>query len=407
MEHLRTADFDYELPPELIAQTPIEPRDQARLLIARRGSGVPSAGPGQVLEHRRFHELPGLLRPGDLLVMNESRVIPARLLGRKEGEGGAAIEVLLLREREPGLWEALVRRARRLKVGDRIVFGPASSPALGEGWVEGETLTATLEDVLPSGARLLRLSDAVTWERLGQVPLPPYIHAPLADLERYQTVYARPKGSVAAPTAGLHFTPVLLERLRARGVELAFLTLHIGWDTFRPVTEADPSRHKLMREWCSIPAATVGRLRAARREGRRIVAVGTTACRALEWAADHILTTSSPSIGEGRSEGAPVRPAPVEGPHSSGLANPQLASGSGPIEGWADLLILPGHRFRLVDALITNFHLPRSTLLMLVSAFAGQALGPAAGRDLVLNAYAEAVRQRYRFYSFGDAMLVL
>jgi S-adenosylmethionine:tRNA ribosyltransferase-isomerase len=341
---LRTADFDYDLPPSLIAQTPIEPRDAARLLVVPRTDGAP-------LGHRHVRDLPDLLRPGDLLVVNDSRVLPARLIGRREPSGGR-VEVLLLHREPSGLWEALVQPGRRLPVGARVSFGNGS--------VIGEVVERTA-----SGGRLLRFSDEAALPDVGEMPLPPYIHERLADPERYQTVYAREPGSAAAPTAGLHFTPELLARLEAQGVGLARVTLHVGLDTFRPVKEDDPRRHTIHREAFVLPEETAGKLLAARAAGGRIVAVGTTAVRVLEQAA--LLAAQA------GAEGAWIRPA----------------------AGWADLFILPGHRFRAVDALLTNFHLPRSTLLMLVSAF--------AGRDRVLAAYRDAVRNGYRFFSFGDA----
>ena len=344
---MRTSDFTYELPQELIAQTPIERRDRSRLLVLDRSTG------GVV--HRRFHELTDLLRSGDLLVLNDSRVIPARLYGRRSDTGGK-VELLLVRREGPGLWQCLARPARSLRPGIRLSF---------DGGLE-----ARVRDLSESGLRRIELNDESLIERVGRVPLPPYIHAPLDDPERYQTVYAghgeAKEGSVAAPTAGLHFTHDLLGRLEGMDVELAYLTLHIGLDTFRPVDEEEPERHKLHTEYWELPPKTAEAVNGARREGRRVVAVGTTSVRVLEQAA---------LLAEGQG-GDAVRPG----------------------TGWADLFILPGHGFRVVDALITNFHLPRSTLLMMVSAF--------AGRERVLAAYEEAVQERYRFYSFGDAMLI-
>ena len=345
---MRTNDFDYPLPKKLIAQTPMEPRDRSRLLVMDRQSGS--------LAHHRFYELPDLLRKDDLLVLNDSRVILARLYGRRADTGGR-IELLLLRRDAPGMWQCLVKPGRRLRLGARVAFDQGL-----EGRVVG---------IGEDGLRQVELNDQTLVERVGQVPLPPYIHVPLEDPERYQTVYAGygadKKGSVATPTAGLHFTHELMGRLQASGVELSFVTLHVGLDTFRPVEEDDPREHKLHTEFWELSSQTAEAVNRARREGRRIVAVGTTSVRVLEQAA--LLAWA-----EGRDG---VRPG----------------------VGWADLFILPGHRFRLVDALITNFHLPRSTLLMLVSAF--------AGREQVLGAYREAIRERYRFYSFGDCMLVL
>jgi len=344
---MRTADFDYPLPAHLIAQRPVEPRDHARLLVLDRATGR--------LEHRRFYELGDYLQPGDLLVFNDTRVLPARLRGRRADTGGG-VELLLLRRVGPGLWECLGRPGRRLREGVNLVL---------EG--KGTALTARVVAVEEGGIRRVAFEDEARLEQVGEVPLPPYIREPLEDPERYQTVYARVAGSVAAPTAGLHFTPHLLESLARQGVRMAFLTLHIGLDTFRPVTEEDPRQHRLHTEFLQVPEETARAVEEARRAGRRVVAVGTTVVRALEQCALW-------SEAQGRE-------------------------GLGPCSGWADLFILPGHRFRAVDALITNFHLPRSTLLMLVCAF--------AGRERVLDAYREAVAQGYRFYSFGDAMLIL
>ncbi len=341
---LRTSHFDYALPQELIAQRPIEPRDHARLMVVERTTGA--------IGHRRFDELPDLLRPGDLLVFNDSRVIPARLRARRAGSGGRA-ELLLLHRTGPGLWQALARPARRLKPGSRLALEGGSRQHTVEVAERGE-----------GGIVAVRFEDEAAIEECGQTPLPPYIREPLADAERYQTVYARVRGSAAAPTAGLHFTPGLLHRLAGRGIGSAFVTLHIGLDTFRPVEEEDPRRHRIHREYAQLPAETAREVNLARARGGRIVAVGTTSVRVLETAA------------------------------RAATAGETVA----PYAGWTDLFILPGHRFRAVDILVTNFHLPRSTLLMLVSAF--------AGKGLIERAYAEAVRQRYRFYSFGDAMWI-
>ena len=336
---MKTAVFDYHLPPELIAQTPIEPRDSSRLLVVHRDTGA--------LEHRIFRDITEYLRPGDLLVCNDSRVIPARIYGRKAGTGGKA-EVLLVAKRGPQTWEALVR-GRRIREGGRVVLG--------------DGLEARVTAVTESGSRVLEFPEPVEphLQKLGVVPLPPYIHEPLRDPERYQTVYARVQGSVAAPTAGLHFTPPLLDRILTMGCDLAFVTLHIGMDTFRPIGEDEIEQHHIHTEWCEVKPEVVERIRAARDSGRRIVAVGTTAVRALETAVQLGVV------------------APFSGP--------------------TGLYIYPGYAFRAVDVMITNFHLPRSTLLLLVSAF--------AGKPLIDRAYQEAIRERYRFYSFGDAMLIL
>jgi len=341
---LRVSDFDYELPEDLIAQQPVEPRDAARLLVVDRETGR--------LEHRRFRDLPRYLTAGDVLVLNDTRVIPARLFGLKEPTGGR-VEVLLLERREPDVWEALVRPGRRVPAGSRVAFGQGG-------------LRAVVLDRTEAGGRLLRFEPAGELDRrlgeLGQMPLPPYIRAPLSDPERYQTVYARQEGSAAAPTAGLHFTPALLRQVADHGVQVAYLTLHVGLGTFRPVQVERIEEHTMHAEYYAVPEATAAAVNKARRDGRRVVAVGTTVARTLEAAAGD---DGAVRAGEGRT----------------------------------DLFIYPGYRWKVVDGLVTNFHLPRSTLLMLVSAF--------LGRERTLAAYEEAVRQRYRFFSFGDAMLIL
>ncbi len=339
--------FDYHLPPELIAQEPAEPRDASRLLVLDRARGP--------REDRRFAELPELLRSGDCLIANHSRVIPARLLGVAD-PGGGPVELLLLRAVGDERWEALVRPGRRCRVGARLELagGVARARVVGEGR-EGTRVVA-IEGPWPVRELL---------ERHGLPPLPPYIarhDAPKPeDRERYQTVYAREDGSVAAPTAGLHFTPELLARLQRRGVAVHYLTLHVGPGTFRPLRAERVEEHRMDAEPLEIPGATARAIHEAKAEGRRVIAVGTTTTRALEWAA---------------------------------TADGRLRPGAGE----ADLFIRPGHRFRIVDALITNFHLPRSTLLVLVAAF--------AGLDVVLDAYRHAVASGYRFYSYGDAMLI-
>lgn len=350
---MRMADFDYELPPEAIAQEPVEPRDASRLLVLHRDQGR--------LEHRIFRELPQYLRAGDVLVVNESRVRPARLVGEKEGTGGV-VELLLLRPDPDGVWECLARPGRRLRPGVRVVFGG--------GRLRAEILVSPPGG--PAGVCRVRLEhqgslDQVL-EELGRLPLPPYIHRELADPERYQTVYARETGSAAAPTAGLHFTPELLERVRALGVQVVPVVLHVGLDTFRPVTEEEAEAHPMHREYYAIPPETAQAVNGARAQGGRVVAVGTTSVRALESAA---LRAEEAGTGQ------------------------RIWAGS----GWTDLYIYPGYRFRAVDALVTNFHLPRSTLLLLVSAL--------AGREAILEAYRVALAEGYRFYSFGDAMLIV
>ena len=350
--------YDFDLPPELIAQEPLAERDASRLLVLERNSGRRA--------HRQFRELPELLRPGDLLVRNRSRVFPARLLGRRVG-GGAA-EILLVRQRETDLWEALVRPARRLPPGARVDIAPGFR-ALIEGGTPGPGAGTSLAGPLPTAAiRFVRLlsddaqpADAIA--RHGHTPLPPYIRRTdnPSDRERYQTVFARETGSVAAPTAGLHFTPRLLERLAARGIETAELILHVGPGTFRPVAVPDVRAHEVDPERLVLPEATALAIDRARDAGRRVLAVGTTTTRALESSLD----------ARGRLRAGPAETA---------------------------LVIVPGFEFRVVSGLLTNFHLPRSSLLLLVSAL--------AGRERILDAYAEAVRARYRFYSYGDAMLV-
>ncbi len=351
---MKTGDFDYDLPPERIAQTPVEPRDASRLMVVHRQTGR--------IEHRIFRDIGDYLRPGDLLVLNQTRVIPARLFGRKAATGGK-VELLLLNRRDAQSWEALVR-GKGLRPGVQIEIRSAGpQPAI---TVRAEILAGT-----ESGSRLVRFERPIEplLDQLGVMPLPPYIHEPLRDPERYQTVYSRIEGSAAAPTAGLHFTPELLVDLRRQGVELAYITLHIGLDTFRPVKEEQVEEHRIHTEWFELTAPVAERINRARLEGRRVVAVGTTVVRALESAA--------------------------EGCGGEACGWRTVAARSGP----TDLFIYPGYRFRVVEALITNFHLPRSTLLMLVSAF--------AGRELILRAYEEAIRRQYRFYSFGDAMLLL
>ena len=344
---MKASDFDYHLPAELIAQTPMEPRDHSRLMVLNRSNSN--------MEHRRFSDIVEFINPGDVLVLNESRVIPARLTGQRRS--GGKVEILLLRRLESCLWECLVRPSKRINVGERIKL-------TGEEAASVDSATSAAAEILErgeQGTRVIRFADETILEQLGRAPLPPYIHTPLGDSERYQTVYARANGSVAAPTAGLHFTPHLLQQIQEKGVELAFVTLHVGLDSFRPVRSEDLTQHYLSREYGEMSAAVARQLASAKARGNRIVCVGTTAVRLLEQAA---------------------------------LASDEAEDW----KGWASLFILPGHRFRLVDSLVTNFHLPRSTLLMLVSAFAGQ--------ELIARAYQEAIRLKYRFYSFGDAMLI-
>ncbi len=342
-EPMRRSDYAFHLPGELIAQHPLDRRDDSRLLCLDRRDGA--------ICHRRFRELPQLLRPGDVLVMNDSRVLPSRLLGHREGTGGAA-ELLLLEQKGKDLWETLARPGKKLRPGSRVVFG--------EGLLTGEIV-----DTLEGGNRLVRFryegdSFFAVLDRIGQMPLPPYITERLEDGERYQTVYSRQPGSAAAPTAGLHFTPELLEALRNKGIQTGFVTLHVGLGTFRPVKAENITDHHMHLEHYTVPEETARLVNAAKAEGRRVIAVGTTSCRTLESA---------------WKEGA-LTP----GPGSTGI------------------FIYPGYRFQVLDGLITNFHLPESTLIMLVSAFAGY--------ESTMNAYREAVQERYRFFSFGDAMFI-
>ena len=366
---MKTSEFDYDLDPRRIAQTPIEPRDAARLMVVDRAD--------RSITHRHFRDIGEFLSAGDLMIFNDTRVIPARLFARKilpptptngEDRVGGRVELLLLSRRENGYWHALVR-GKRVRKGTRLgLLEPGSERQAG--------VEATVVDVGERGERVLAFDPPLdvdgTLEQIGTVPLPPYIHASLEDRERYQTVYARRPGSAAAPTAGLHFTPELLLALRQQGVEYGFVTLHIGLDTFRPVATQHIQDHPMHSEWAVLSPQTAQQINQARLAGHRVVAVGTTAVRVLESAAQ-----KAACRGEGECAWQTV--AAFEGP--------------------TDLFITPGYRFKAVDRLVTNFHLPRSTLLMLVSAF--------AGLDLVRQAYQAAIETGYRFYSFGDAMLVL
>lgn len=341
---MKKQDFDFTLPRELIAQSPKENRSDSRLLALDKRTGE--------ISHHTFCEITDFLRTGDCLVLNDTRVIPARLFGRKEGTGGE-IELLLLKRREERLWETLVKPGKRAKIGTRLRFGE-------EGLLAGEIVGIERE-----GSRLIRFTYEGIFEeileKLGQTPLPPYITEKLQDKERYQTVYARHDGSAAAPTAGLHFTEELLKKIKDKGVELAFVTLHVGLGTFRPVKTENILEHTMHAEFYSVKADAAEKINRTKEAGGRVVCVGTTSCRTIEAAADE----------RGR-----------------------LREGS----GFTDIFIYPGYRFKLLDCLITNFHLPQSTLLMLVSAL--------AGRENTLLAYEEAIRERYRFFSFGDAMLI-
>ena len=341
---MKTSDFDYELPEELIAQTPVEPRDHSRLMVVHRATGE--------REDKHFYDIIDYLRPNDALVINETKVIPARLLGEKE-DTGVPVEVLLLRRKNQTDWEALVRPGRRLKPGTTCVFGG------------GLLKCEILESVPEIGGRIVRFHYEGVFEelldRLGEMPLPPYIHEKLADQSRYQTVYAKNEGSAAAPTAGLHFTPELLQRIADKGVSLAYVTLHVGLGTFRPVKEDNIEDHPMHAEFCMVSQETADIVNRTHANGGRVISVGTTSCRTLE-----------SFTGE------------------DGILQPK--------SGWTDIFIYPGYRFKAIDALVTNFHLPESTLIMLVSAL--------AGRENVLRAYEEAVKERYRFFSFGDAMFI-
>ncbi len=340
---MKTHDFWYDLPEELIAQTPLKQRDASRLLVLGRSDGE--------INHRHFYDIVEYLQPGDCLVMNNSRVLPARLLGKRPT--GGAVEVLLLRDLGQKQWECLVRPGKKMQAGSQVIFG------------DGE-LTATVTDVLDDGNRVMTFHyDGIfmeVLERLGRMPLPPYIKEELQDQERYQTVYSAAVGSAAAPTAGLHFTQELLDNIRDKGVHTAFVTLHVGLGTFRPVKAEEITEHHMHAELCMLNEQTAKVLNDTRVNGGRIICVGTTSCRTLE-----------SLVNEDGSFSAKSK--------------------------WTDIFIYPGYKFRAMDGLITNFHLPESTLVMLVSAF--------AGKDQVLNAYNQAVREGYRFFSFGDAMFIV
>src|SRR5574341_1571869 len=345
---MKTTDFDYKLPESSIAQTPIEPRDSSRLLVLHRDTGE--------LEHCLFRDIGDYLQARDLLVLNQTRVIPARIYARKET--GGRVELLLLRRRDEITWEALVG-GKGLRVGKivKVEDGPE----------------AEVVEILDGLERVIKFSEPIEphFSKVGNMPLPPYIHEKLADPERYQTVYAREPGSAAAPRAGLHFTSRLLEELQVKGVKIAYVTLHVGLDTFAPVTEDDPQEHKIHSEWCDLPQETADLINQTKHNGGRVVAAGTTSVRTLE----------SAGIG----------------PSNSQLSNTD--SRISPFIGPTSLFILPGYQFKIVDAMITNFHLPKSTLIMLVSAF--------AGRERILSTYEIAIKEGYRFYSFGDAILIL
>ena len=337
LKRMRTSDFDYPLPPHLIAQKPIYPRDRSRLLVFHRGSGE--------IEHCLFSHILDLVHPGDVMVFNETRVIPARLPATKES--GGRVEILLLQRLGDGFWEALVGRGRKVRVGDKLSIN--------------HDLVCEVRELREGGVKVIQFSSEELLPKYGKTPLPPYIHETLPDPERYQTCYARVEGSVAAPTAGLHFTPELISQLERKSVITAFIILHVGLGSFRPVRDENPHHHHMHKEYCSVQEEACQRINRAREMGGKVISVGTTVVRALESAA----------------QGRKIQP----------------------FSGWTELFILPGYSFNITDALLTNFHLPRSTLLMLVSAFMGE--------ESMRKAYAEAVRLNYRFLSFGDAMFII
>lgn len=341
---MKVTEFDYELPEELIAQTPIKKRDESRLMVLNRKE--------QTIEHKIFKDIIDYLKPGDVLVRNNTKVIPARLFGKKET--GAKVEFLLLNNIEGDIWESIVRPGNKLHVGTKVIFG--------DGILEAEIL-----EIMPGGTRKVEFKYEGIFneilDKIGLMPLPPYIHESLKEKDRYQTVYAKYDGSAAAPTAGLHFTPELLEKIQEKGVEIANVTLHVGIGTFRPVKEDTVEAHKMHSEHFYIKQEDVDKINKAKQEGRRVIAVGTTSCRVLESIADE----------------------------NTGMVKP--------IEDDTEIFIYPGYKFKCIDGLITNFHLPQSTLLMLVSAL--------SGKEYIMKAYKEAVKEKYRFFSFGDAMLII
>jgi S-adenosylmethionine:tRNA ribosyltransferase-isomerase len=343
---LRTSDFNYYLPEELIAQTPIEPRDHSKLMLVERDQSA--------ISHDRFFNLPKYLRQGDVLVFNDSRVISARLYGSRDDTGNK-IELLLLSRLREGIWRALVRPGRRMRENDYFIIHDRDG--------NKSEMTGQVLEVEESGSRIVEITNEFLIEDIGNVPLPPYIHEKVSDPERYQTIYAKYEGSIAAPTAGLHFTEELMSNIRDKGVLTEFVTLHVGWDSFRPLKSENIFDHKMHSEYWHLSNETAMTINEAKQGGRRIISVGTTAARLLE------------NVFEKQND-YPIR----EG------------------SGWADIFITPGYEFKVLDGLITNFHLPKSTLLMLTSAL--------SGRDLMLKAYREAVDSEYRFYSFGDAMLI-
>ena len=341
---MKLSEFNYELPEELIAQTPIKKRDESRLMILNRKE--------QTIEHKKFKDIIEYLQPGDVLVRNNTKVIPARLYGKKET--GANVEFLLLNNIENDIWEAIVRPGNKLHVGTKVIFGDG-------------ILEANILEIMPGGTRKVEFKYQGIFneilDKIGLMPLPPYIHETLKEKDRYQTVYAKYEGSAAAPTAGLHFTPELLQKIEEKGIEIANVTLHVGIGTFRPVKEQTIEEHKMHSEHFYIKQEDVNKINKAKKEGRRVIAVGTTSCRVLESIADE----------------------------NTGMVKP--------IEDDTEIFIYPGYKFKCIDGLITNFHLPESTLLMLVSAL--------AGKEYIMKAYKEAVKEKYRFFSFGDAMFII
>ncbi len=341
---MKLSEFNYELPEELIAQTPIKKRDESRLMILNRKE--------QTIEHKKFKDIIEYLQPGDVLVRNNTKVIPARLYGKKET--GANVEFLLLNNIENDIWEAIVRPGNKLHVGTKVIFGDG-------------ILEANILEIMPGGTRKVEFKYQGIFneilDKIGLMPLPPYIHETLKEKDRYQTVYAKYEGSAAAPTAGLHFTPELLQKIEEKGIEIANVTLHVGIGTFRPVKEQTIEEHKMHSEHFYIKQEDVDKINKAKKEGRRVIAVGTTSCRVLESIADE----------------------------NTGMVKP--------IEDDTEIFIYPGYKFKCIDGLITNFHLPESTLLMLVSAL--------AGKEYIMKAYKEAVKEKYRFFSFGDAMFII
>ena len=340
---MKLSEFDFELPEELIAQHPVEKRDTSRLMVVNRENGN--------IEHRHFYDILDYLKPGDVLVRNNTKVIPARIYGKKET--GANVEFLLLNNIEGDIWESIVRPGNKLHVGTKVIFGDG-------------LLTAEILEIMPGGTRKVKFFYEGIFneilDQIGLMPLPPYIHEELKDRDRYQTVYAKYKGSAAAPTAGLHFTPELLKKIEEKGVKIANVTLHVGIGTFRPVKEDEVEKHEMHSEHYYIKQEDCDKINETKKEGKRVISVGTTSCRVLET-----------------------------------IANPENGTVE-PIEGDTQIFIYPGYTFKCIDGLITNFHLPQSTLLMLVSAL--------AGKDYIMKAYNEAVKEKYRFFSFGDAMFI-